>query len=223
MSGAWYAAFGLLAFLSLANAALLIATMRQVGVLHERVRPMAAGDAGGPRPGNVLRWLPLELMDASGAAVGGNGWRAGAPLELYAYVTPGCRVCDEVLPILTGFARDRDASSLDVVLVTDAARDAAAKMIRTKKITLPLLRYDDLSSHWDLPGSPYVLVARRQETGDLVALSGGVINSMEQLESVVDAAHDNIAALSEQGLGPDPLSVVSVPARDREPQPQEAP
>lgn len=131
-------------------------------------------------------------------------------------------MCDDVLPIISAYARERDPDRLDVALITDAAPDAAAKMLKTKKIDLPLLRYDDLSAQWDLPGSPYVLVARRQETGDLVALSGGVINSMEQLESVVDIAGDNLVALSEQGLGPDPLSVVSVPARGSESNHQEA-
>lgn len=72
MSGAWYAAFGLLALLTVANSLLLVATMRQVGVLHERVRPMAAGDAGGPRPGNVLPWLPLECLRPANMADGGG-------------------------------------------------------------------------------------------------------------------------------------------------------
>jgi methylamine dehydrogenase accessory protein MauD len=219
VSGPWYAAFGLLTLLALTNSVLLVATMRQVGVLHERVRPMAAGDAGGPRPGNVLPWVPVELLDPAGA---GSTWRASAPLELFAYITPGCGVCDDVLPIIAAFARDRDAERLDVALITDAAPDATAKMVKTKKIDLPLLRYDDLSSHWDLPGSPYVFVARRQTTGDLVVLSGGVVNSMEQLESLVDIAGDNLIALTEQGLGPAPLDVVSVPARSGEPHVQEA-
>lgn len=211
MTDAWYAAFGLLALLAIGNSVLLVATMRQVGVLHERVRPMAAGDVGGPRPGNVLPWLPLEHL-ATEAAPDPGPWRSSAPLEMFAYITPGCGVCDDMLPIISAFARDRDVEQLDVALVTDASRDSAANMVKAKKIGLPLLRYDDLSSHWELPGSPYVLVARREATGDLVALAGGVVNSMEQLESVVDTAGDNLIALSSQGLGPDPLSVIAVPA-----------
>jgi methylamine dehydrogenase accessory protein MauD len=209
MTGLWYAAFGLLAVLVSFNSLLLVSTMRQVGVLHERVRPMAAGDAGGPRPGNSLPWLPLEPV-VTNRAPEPKPRRNTAPLAMFAYVTPGCRVCDDVLPMIHAFARTRDPEELDVVMVTDASRDAAEKMLTAKKITLPLLRYDDLSAHWDLPGSPYVFVARRQDTGDLVALAGGVVNTMEQLESVFDTAGDNLVALSSQGVGPDPAGVASV-------------
>lgn len=112
MGDVWYAAFALLTLLGIVNAVVLVAVMRQVGVLHQRVSPIGAGRFGGPTVGD--RFPRLDF-----AAVGG-----GAPPELsgitvLGYVSPNCGVCELLPPIFEGYTRSR-ASGDVIALATDA-------------------------------------------------------------------------------------------------------
>ncbi len=196
MSSTWYAAFTLLTILVLLNSVVLVATMRQVGVLHLRVRPVGHGQIEGPGVGQHLRTLPFNEVPGVPCLV------AKAPILILAYVTPGCDACDLLLPVLHGFDRSKPHDLLDIALVTDATIDDAQFYAEKHAVKLPMLRHDDLAAHFAIPGSPYVLALRRSESGKLVVLAGGVVNTMEQLEDLVDSAQDNVRALAAQGLGP---------------------
>jgi thiol-disulfide isomerase/thioredoxin len=73
-----------------------LALLRQVGVLHSRVRPMGAHFAGeGPEPGS-----PAPGDDRFDYA--------GSRLTLVAFTSPTCEICHRLAPSLASLARQYD-------------------------------------------------------------------------------------------------------------------
>src|SRR5689334_19704246 len=90
MTSTWYVAFALLTLLSVANAVVLVAALRQIGVLHQRVKPMGPGQQEGPQPGSELPFVSFEPVGRQTSSR-----RPGdAPVTVIAYVNPGCGLCD---------------------------------------------------------------------------------------------------------------------------------
>lgn len=202
MDELWFAAFGLLALLSVLNALMLVATMRQVGVLHQRVRPTGAGAANGPAIGARLPAPPLEAVNGS---VSGDLYAAEA-VTVLAYVAPGCSLCTDLLPSFEAF-RKSAPSTMQILLVTDAAPSNAAEYAEENSFKMPLVRADNLARDWQIPGSPYVVVVRQDDAQTLRVLAAGVVNSLEQLEDVAAVAIENQTAILDQfGAAPGPAS-----------------
>ena len=111
--------------LVLVLAAVLLALVRQLGVLHERIAPAGAlmlnrglkvGDAaprargGRPRRGRLTR---------VGAA------RADGRSTLLLFVSPTCPVCKTLLPAVKSSRKD-ERDWMDVILASDGDLDGAA-------------------------------------------------------------------------------------------------
>jgi methylamine dehydrogenase accessory protein MauD len=201
----WFAAFGLLALLSVLNALMLVATMRQVGVLHQRVSPTGAGAANGPAIGARLPALQLQAV---------NDGLSGAPyaeraVTVLAYVAPGCSLCEELLPSFAAFA-GRAPDTVQMLLATDAAPENAAEYAEEHGLKLAFVRADNLAREWQIPGSPYVVAVRQDDPKTLRVLAAGIVNSLEQLEDVAAVAVENQAAILDQfGAAPGPASLTA--------------
>lgn len=203
MDDVWFAAFGLLALLSVLNALMLVATMRQVGVLHQRVRPTGAGAANGPAIGARLPALALQAVNDRASGVPS----AAKTVTLLAYVAPGCSLCGELLPSFEAFGRNAP-EAVQVLLATDAPPDKAAEYAEENDVKMPLVRADNLAREWHIPGSPYVVAVRQDDSQTLRVLSAGVVNSLEQLEDVAAVAVENQAAILDQfGASPGPMAL----------------
>jgi hypothetical protein len=152
VNSVWYAAFALLAFVVLLNSALLVGAMRQIGVLQQRVRPTGAGSADGPEIGARLPLIDLVPV-------------AGSPdLDVFSrdfavlvFVTPGCALCDQLVPSAHAVARSGLEEGVLLALVTNAGGAQAAAYANAKHVEVPFLRAEQLVEAWGLPGSPYVL------------------------------------------------------------------
>ncbi len=192
MSTTWYAAFGLLAVLAVLNSLFLIAAIRQIGVLHQRVRPTGHGRVGGPAVG--ARLPAVALTPVRGSA----GVAFAAPLAVLAYVSPGCDVCDDLLPVLRAYQRSAPREEIELALLTQADAIDAERYFAEHQPGLPLVRHDNLARLFDIPGSPFVLAVQAEAPGSFTVVASGVVNTMEQLEDLVQTAHDNVDALAAQ-------------------------
>jgi hypothetical protein len=75
-------------------------------------------------------------------------------------------------------------SGESVVLVTDAERERGVQYLSRKGIDLPLIADGDALTRNRVPGTPYAVVTDRS----LRVQTAGVVNSLEQIESLVEEA-----------------------------------
>ena len=101
--GVWIASYVLLWIAVLVLGLTTVALLRQVGVLHTRLRPMGAHFAGEG---------PQRLAPAPAADVFDYG-RSG--LTLLAFVSPECQVCAVLLPSLRALDRQYDDLTVHIV------------------------------------------------------------------------------------------------------------
>jgi hypothetical protein len=188
MTEAWYAAFGLLALLTVANSVVLIAMVRQVGVLHQRMPPTGPGSVG---PDSGTTFKRLELSPVPGGTM--DGWATTA-VTILAYITPDCGLCERIpgfLEAYTKAASPVERGLVSFVLATDAPEQEAQRFLEQQDIRVPFVRHPRLKDHYDLTGvgAPYLLalVDGRDGQGDeQLLLAGGIVNSLEQLEDLVE-------------------------------------
>lgn len=191
MSEAWIAAFALLAILNLVIVLVLIGLMRQIGVLHQRVRPIGPGaHEEGPLPGTALEHPNLIPVGAADPF-------SERSMVLVGYIHPECSICRDLPSFMEAVYRTRPPElDLGVALVTDTdlegAREYAAKANLSEGERLELYQNSEIMQRWKIPGSPYVLALERTEDPSVGArwrvLAGGVINELEQLEMLLDRA-----------------------------------
>jgi hypothetical protein len=159
MEGLWAASYLVLWLLVVTLAILVVALARQIGTLHLRLGPRGALelDDEGPPLGEAPE--PLITVDLNGreVTIGGPG-RA----QLILFVSPGCRVCDQVLPGAGPIAKARGLVSY---LISDEIGDATL-------------------AAYSVPGTPYAVVL--DDRG--VVRAKGTINNLEQMEGLVDSA-----------------------------------
>jgi hypothetical protein len=185
MSSLWFTAFGLLALLAIGNALLSVALMRQIGVLHTRIKPVGPGQHEGPAPGSEL---PLVSFDAVGEEQP-RTWPLSHPISVLAYVNPGCGVCESLRQAVNGLLSAGSlGDELEVMFVTDAPQQSAAHYLREERFSAPLFHSPAIAKLWDLPGSPYVIAVSAASSSSVRVLTAGVVNSLEQLEMLIDQA-----------------------------------
>jgi hypothetical protein len=205
MDSTWYAAFGLLCVLTLVNSALVLGMLRQVGVLHQRLPPTGPGTHEGPGIGQRFA-IPEDAAPINKGAASLAGLFDPHRITLLAYVTPGCGLCDDLLPALSAYGRSAPADRIQLAAVTDVAIGDAKEYVRAKAVRLPAFHVPGLGRTYGLPGSPYVLAVRAEE-GQLRVLGGGVANTLEQIEDIEKIAEENVHAIDAQ-RHPDGLPLV---------------
>ena len=95
MHGWWAVSYVILWIVVIVLLVLVVALARQIGTLHLRLGPRGALelDDEGPPIGDAPE--AAELDDLSGARVGIGG---PGEAQLLLWVSPGCHVCEQVLP-----------------------------------------------------------------------------------------------------------------------------
>lgn len=170
-----------LGFVTALNSVALIALIRQVGVLHLRLRPLPAlTTEEGPVPGTVLTFSrPLSKLDGIGDFT---------ERILLGFFSPTCGLCGPLLPsfqALEASATEQEA----VALVTDAEEERAKEYLQGKKITLSLISEPSAFSSNQVPGAPYSVVCDKNG----IVLTAGAVNSLEQLEWLMTEARSEEA------------------------------
>ena len=187
---------GVLWILVLVLAAVVLALVRQVGVLHERIAPAGALMlnrglvVGEPAPA-------LEVADLDGRAHRLGSARADGRSTLLLFVSPGCPVCKSLLPAVKSSRKD-ERGWMDVILASDGDSTEQREFVRTQGLDgIPYVVSAALGLAFQVSRLPFA--ALLDEQGILRAR--GLVNSREHLESLFEAKRLGVASLQEYFSG----------------------
>jgi methylamine dehydrogenase accessory protein MauD len=170
----------------------VLALVRQLGVLHERISPVGALMlAKGLKVGELAPTLPVTDLEGQPLTIGGT--RADGRTLLLMFVSPTCPVCKALLPVLKSSRRSEQAA-VDIVLASDGELVAQQAFVREQG--LDPFRYvvsAPLGISYQVSRLPYAVLI--DAAGVLRAR--GIINSREHLESLFEAQRLGVASLQD--------------------------
>lgn len=167
----------LLAVASLAFFVLLLALIRELGIILVRLGPVYAKPTKeGPQIGERVE--PLEIADLSGKTHYIRPTKFQQ--QLLVFVAPGCPVCSELLPGLRTLAADyRDRA---IVFAISSSERTPEDFDYAKKLQ-PFVSYicsPDLHHQFSVDGSPYAILLN----ADNEVTAKGIANNLQHLESL---------------------------------------
>lgn len=182
--------------LVLVLAAVLLAVVRQLGVLHERIAP--AGALMLNRGLKVGEAAPVvEVTDLEGHAHQIGAAQAGGRSTLLLFVSPTCPVCKTLLPAVKSSRRDERAW-MDVILASDGDLKEQQEFVRGQGLqAIPYVVSAALGLAYQVSRLPFAALV--DEGGILRAR--GLVNSREHLESLFEAKRLGVASLQEYFSG----------------------
>ncbi|HEV8016939.1 MAG TPA: methylamine dehydrogenase accessory protein MauD [Steroidobacteraceae bacterium] len=182
--------------LVLVLAAVVLALVRQVGVLHERIAPAGALMLNrGPTVGEPAP--VLEVADLDGHALRLGSAREDGRSTLLLFVSPSCPVCKSLLPAVKSSRRD-ERGWMDVVLASDGDAREQREFVRAQGLDgVPYVVSAALGLAYQVGRLPFA--ALLDERGILRAR--GLVNSREHLESLFEAKRLGVASLQEYFSG----------------------
>ncbi|HEV2756045.1 MAG TPA: thioredoxin fold domain-containing protein [Actinomycetota bacterium] len=176
MQGWWAVSYVVMWLLLAALTIVVVALARQIGTLHLRLGPRGAleVDDEGPPLGEAPP--PEETTDAQGRAA-----RVGGPGEpqLLLFVSPGCHLCEQVLPSLPAVARVHE---LTPYVLADVDAEETVSQYERRRLAARFVSAQGIAQRYRVPGTPYVVVL----DGLGVVRAKGTVNNLEQLEGLVE-------------------------------------
>ncbi|UCE85050.1 MAG: methylamine dehydrogenase accessory protein MauD [Deltaproteobacteria bacterium] len=178
--------------LVLGLAGVVLALVRQIGVLHERVSPAGALMVrGGPALGEAAP--VLELDDWSGRKQTIGGAAPDGRSTLLFFVSPSCPVCKTLLPVLDSI-RAAERRWLRVVLASDGARAEHEAFVRAHGLERgPYVLSSELGLRYRVGKLPYAVLI--DEAG--VVRASGLVNTREHVESLFEAKERGAPSVQE--------------------------
>ena len=171
---------------------IVLALVRQLGVLHERITPVGALMlARGLKVGELAPTLTIPDLEDQPLTVGGT--RADGRTMLLMFVSPTCPVCKALLPVLKS-SRKSEQATVDIVLASDGEIAAQREFVREQG--LGAFRYvvsAPLGISYQVSRLPFAVLI--DAAGVLRAR--GIINSREHLESLFEAQRLGTASLQD--------------------------
>jgi methylamine dehydrogenase accessory protein MauD len=173
-------------------AGLVVALLRQVGVLYERVAPAGALVTGPvPRVGEPAP--VVAATDLAGAPVSLGGPSGDGRSTLVFFLSPTCPICKTLLPVVVRIARD-EARRLRVVLASDGPPAEHAAFAREAGVAdLPYVLGAAPGLAYRVAKLPYAALV----DGAGVLRAQGLVNTREHLESLFEAQERGVASLDE--------------------------
>jgi methylamine dehydrogenase accessory protein MauD len=171
---------------------IVLALVRQLGVLHERIAP--AGALMLNRGLNVGERVPMmDVEDLEGHARRIGAPRTDGKSTLLVFVSPTCPVCKSLLPIVKSGRKD-EQDWLEVILASDGDRDEHRQFAREQDLLgLPYVVSAPLGMTYQVSRLPFAALV--DAGGTLRAR--GLVNSREHLESLFEAQRLGVASLQE--------------------------
>jgi hypothetical protein len=169
----------LLGALCVINSVAVVALIRQVGVLHLRIEPVAGMPGGGGPPYGSELQLPATLSELA---------RRDASRFLVGFMSPTCGICGTMT---TAFGRIAKSARPDtaVLLVIDASEPEASEYLRTKGASFLPYVADSASLSNNVPGSPWAVVT--DGSGKVIVSAG--VNTLDNVEELLTQADSLIA------------------------------
>lgn len=170
----------------------ILALVRQVGVLHERIAPVGAlVTESGPRVGESAP--SFELADLRGEPAGIGGERVDGLHTLLFFLSPTCPVCKTLLPVLESIAR-LERRWLRVLLASDGPRVEHEAFLADRGLeSFPYLLSTELGMAYRVSRLPFAVLI--DDTG--VIRAQGRVNSREHLESLFEAHERGVGSLQD--------------------------
>jgi len=175
----------------IALALAVLALVRQVGMLHERLGPVGALVLpGGPEAGSAAPDFTLEAIDGRTVRLGGSG---DGRATLLFFLSPSCPVCKSLLPVVKQIARE-SGDALQVVLASDGDHDEQVRMVTREHLEMfPLVLSTPLGIAYQVSKLPHAVLI--DAAGTIVAK--GLVNNREHLESLFEAQRLGVASLQD--------------------------
>lgn len=173
----WAASFIALWIVVIALCVVVVALARQIGTLHLRLGPRGALelDEEGPPLGDAPPPRDVLDLDASPVTIGGPG----RP-QLLLFVSPGCMVCEQVLPSLPVLARTHGLEA--VALSEEDEIETRRELGKHRDVRVVASR--DHFSAYRVPGTPFAVILDRLG----VVRGKGTVNNLEQFEGLIATA-----------------------------------
>lgn len=172
-------------------AAVVVALVRQIGVLHERLRPAGALTlAAGAQVGAAAPVVPATDLHGVAHAV-------GAPAEdgrdtLLFFLSPSCPVCKTLLPAVNALA-GAGSRRLRVLLASDGPRVEHEAFAARAGLAFPYLLSTQLGVAYGVGKLPWAVLI--DAAG--VVRAQGLVNTREHLESLFEAKALGVASIQE--------------------------
>jgi methylamine dehydrogenase accessory protein MauD len=170
----------------------VLALIRQIGVLHERIAPVGALmmtkglTVGQPAPA-------LTAPDLSGKDLIVGGARSDRRSTLLMFVSPTCPVCKSLVPVLQS-SRLSERDWLEIVLASDGNADELRRYAAAQGLTaFPLLNSPSLGMSYQVSRLPFAALI----DADGVLRARGIVNSREHLESLFEAKRLGVGSIQE--------------------------
>ena len=178
--------------LVLGLAAVVVALVRQIGVLHERVAPAGALlGREGPRLGEAAP--ELALVDWNGAAVRVGGPDPARRATLLLFVSPTCPVCKTMLEIVAALMRD-EGRAARLVLASDGARAEHTAFVAQHRLAdRTYVLSSELGLVYQVGRLPYAALI----DSDGVLRAKGLVNTREHVESLFEAMRLGVGSVQE--------------------------
>ena len=160
--------------------AVVLALVRQVGVLYERVAPAGARKASsGLKAGEEMPVLEMQTLDGHPLRLGGGPGNGKSTLLFF--LSPSCPVCKTLLPVLQTI-RNREAGWLDVVLASDGDTEEHRVWLKAQGMeSWPCVLSPQLGLTMQVGQLPFAALV--DEKGILRASSP--VNSAKQIENML--------------------------------------
>ena len=170
----------------------LLAVVRQLGILHERIAPAGALMlAKGLKVGEPAPTIPVLDLEERALTLGGI--RADERATLLVFVSPTCPVCKTLLPVLrSSLAAERDW--LDIVLASDGESAAQREFVAAQRLgAFPYVVSAPLGLAYQVSRLPYAVLIDAEG----VLRARGIVNSREHLESLFEAKRLGFASIQD--------------------------
>jgi len=186
----------LLWFAVIVLAGVVVALVRQVGVLHERLAPAGALMlARGPKPGEAAPRVRAELLAGGVREIGAP--RADGRATLLFFVSPTCPVCKTLLPAVRALAR-RERARLELVLASDGPRAEHDAFVRAERLEdVPYLVSAPLGLAYQVSKLPFAAVI---DAGGVLR-ARGIVSTREHIESLLEAEALGVATIQDWAAG----------------------
>jgi methylamine dehydrogenase accessory protein MauD len=182
--------------LVLALCAVVLALVRQLGVLHERIAPAGALMLNkGLKVGEAAPQVQVADLNGQAHAVGAA--RADGRSTLLLFVSPTCPVCKSLLAAVKSSGRE-ERGWLDVILASDGDLGEQREFVRAQGLErLPYVVSAALGLAYQVSRLPFAALIDEQG----VLRARGLVNSREHLESLFEAKRLGVASLQEYFSG----------------------
>ena len=178
--------------LVLVLAVMVLALVRQIGILYERVAPAGALMSGtGLKTGEEIPILDLETLDGEAIRVGGRN--SNGKSTLLFFLSPNCPVCKTLIPIMAAM-RKSEANWLEIIFASDGDEKEHREWLRDSKLeSWPYILSERLGMTMQVAKLPFAALI--DENGILCAR--GLVNTREHIESLFEARERGVASIQE--------------------------